>query len=101
MGMDHDLVLLPSSVLVDLVSPSGSNEHVRDLDPTGVEGECILPSPAESPDSLANIDSIIESMDGLCLYANEAQASGGAQPHGLGYPRLERQLDAILGPRSF
>jgi hypothetical protein len=39
-------------------------------------------------------------MAGLCLHANEAQTSEGTQPHGFGYPRLERQLDAILGPRS-
>jgi hypothetical protein len=98
MGMDHDLVLLPPSVLVNLVSPSGSNEHVEDLDPTGIVGECILPSPTELLDSPANINSIIGLIVGLCLHANEVQASGGAQPHGFDPLRLERQLDAILGP---
>jgi hypothetical protein len=78
MGVDHDLVLLPLSVPLDSASPSGSDERVRDLDPIGVEGECALPSPAESLDSPANIDSIVESMAGLCLHANEAQAPGGA-----------------------
>jgi hypothetical protein len=95
--VDHDLVLLPPSVPVDSASPSGSNKCVRDLDPTGVE-ECVLPSPAKSPGSPSNIDSITELMVGLCLYANEAQASGGAHPRHFDYPRLERQLDAILGP---
>jgi hypothetical protein len=84
---------------VDSASPSGFNEHVGDLDPTDVEGECILPSPAESPDSPANINSITESMAGLCLHTNEAQTSEGTQPHDFNYPRLEHQLDAILGPR--
>jgi hypothetical protein len=98
MGVDHDLVLLPPSMLVDLASSPGSDEHDGDLDPTDAEGECVPPSPAESPDSLANIDSITESMAGLCLHANEAQASGGTRPHGFDYPRLEHQLDIILGP---
>jgi hypothetical protein len=80
MGVDHDLVLLPLSVPVDPVSPSGFDERVGDLDPTGVEGERILPSPAESPNSPADINPIIESMVSLCLHANEAQASGGTQP---------------------
>jgi hypothetical protein len=98
-GVDHDLVLLPPSVSVDLASPSVFGKCVGDLDSTSVEGECVLLSPAESPDSPTNVDSIAESMAGLCLQANEAQASGGTQPHDFDYPRLERQLDAILGPR--
>jgi hypothetical protein len=99
MGVHHDLVLLPPSVPLDSASPLGFDERVGDLDPIGVEGECALPSLAESPDSPANIDSIAESMAGLCLHANEAQAPGGAQPHGFDHPRLKHQLDAILGPR--
>jgi hypothetical protein len=69
------------------------------LDPTGVEGDCVLPSPAESLSSPTNVDSISESMVGFCLHANKAQASGSIQPHGFDYLRLEHQLDAILGPR--
>jgi hypothetical protein len=38
-------------------------------------------------------------MVGLCLHANEERAFGGVQPHGFDHPRLECQLDAILGPR--
>jgi hypothetical protein len=38
-------------------------------------------------------------MAGLCLHIDEAQASEGTQPHDFDYPGLERQLDAILGPR--
>jgi hypothetical protein len=72
MGVDHDLVLLPPSMLVNLASSLGSDEHDGDLDPTGAEGECVPPSPAEPPDSLANIESITELMAGLCLHANEA-----------------------------
>jgi hypothetical protein len=83
---------------IDLSSPSGFDERVGDLDPTSMDGECVLPSPAKSPDSLANVDSIAESMAGLCLHANEAQAFRGTQPHNFDYPRLKRQLDAILGP---
>jgi hypothetical protein len=83
---------------VDQASLLGFDERVGDLDPTGVEGECVPPSPAESPNSPANVDSIAESMVGLCLHANEAQASGGTQPHNFDYPRLEHQLDTILGP---
>jgi hypothetical protein len=77
MGVDHNLVLLSPSMLVDRASFSGSDEHVRDLDPTGVEGECLLPSPAESHGSPTNVDSIFESMVGLCVHANEAQAFRG------------------------
>jgi hypothetical protein len=98
-GVDHDLVLLHPSMPVDSTSPLGSDEHVGDLDSIGVERECVLPSPAESPDSPANVDFISESMAGLCLHASEAQTSEGTQPHHFDYPRLERQLDAILGPR--
>jgi hypothetical protein len=97
-GVDHDLVLLPPYMPINLVSPPGSDERVRDLDPTGMEGECALPSPDESLGSPTNISSISESMAGLCLHANEAQTSGGTQPQGFDYPRPERQLDALLGP---
>jgi hypothetical protein len=99
MGVDHDLVLLPPSVLVDHVSLPGSDERARDLDPTDAEGECAPPSPAESLGSPANVDSISELMVGLCLYADEARVSGGLQPLGFNHLRLERQPDAILGPR--
>jgi hypothetical protein len=44
MGVDHDLVLVSPFVPVDWASFLGSNEHVGDLDPTSVEGECVLPS---------------------------------------------------------
>jgi hypothetical protein len=37
-------------------------------------------------------------MASLCLHGNEAQAFEGIQPHDFNYSRLERQLDAILGP---
>jgi hypothetical protein len=72
MGVDHDLVLLPPSMLVDRVSDPGSDVRVKDLDPTDVEGECGLSSPTKSPDSPASISSINELMAGLGLHANEA-----------------------------
>jgi hypothetical protein len=69
---DLDLVPLPPSMRGDLVSLSGSDEHVRDLDPTVMEGQCVLPSPTESPNSLTNVDSITKLIASLCLHANEA-----------------------------
>jgi hypothetical protein len=99
MGVDHNLVLLPPSVLVDHASLLGSDERVGDLDPTGVEGECAPPFPTKILGSPADIDSISESMVGICLYANEAWASMGVQPHGFDHLRLERQFDAILEPQ--
>jgi hypothetical protein len=98
-GVDHDLVLLPPSMPNNLASSLGSDEHIRNLDSTGVEGEGVLSSPVESLDSPSNVDSITRSMAGLCLHANKAQASRGAQPRGFDHPRLEHQLDAILRPR--
>jgi hypothetical protein len=97
-GVDHDLVLLPPSVSIDHASFPGSDEQVRDLDPTGVEGKCVPPSPTESLGSPANVDSIFELMAGLCLHANEAQAPRGAHPRGFDHLRLGRQLDTTLGP---
>jgi hypothetical protein len=70
--VDHNLVLLPPSVSDDSTSPSGSDERVRDLDSTGVEGECIMSSPTESLDSPSDVNSVTESMVGLCLHSNEA-----------------------------
>jgi hypothetical protein len=89
-GVDHDLVLLPPSVSIDRASFPGSDEHVGYLDPTGMEGKCVLSSPAESLGSPTNVDSISESMAGLCLHANEAQAPRGAQPWGFNHLRLGR-----------
>jgi hypothetical protein len=97
--VDHDLVLLPPFMLVDRASCLGFDERIGDLDPTDMEEEFVLPSPTKSLSSPTNIDSISKSMVGLCLHANKARASGGVQPHGFDHPRLERQLDAILGPR--
>jgi hypothetical protein len=98
MGVDHDLVLLPPSMPDYPTSPLGYDQRVGELDPADTEWECTLPSPARSPNSPADVDSVIESMVGLCLHANEAQASKGTQPHGFDYPRLEHHLNAILGP---
>jgi hypothetical protein len=80
MGVDHDLVPLPPSVPVNLASLPGFDKHVRDLGPTGAEGECASPSPVESLGSPTNVDSISELMDGLCLHANEAWALGAFSP---------------------
>jgi hypothetical protein len=83
---------------VDPVSPLGSDERVKDLDPAGVKGECVSPTPTGSFDSPPDVDSVIKSMASLCLHGNEAQAFEGIQPHDFNYSRLEHQLDAILGP---
>jgi hypothetical protein len=88
-GVDHDLVQLPPSVLIDHASLLSFNKHVGDLDPTSVEGECASPSPVESLSSPANIELHLR-VDGWSLPACQ---------RGKGFSRLERQLDAILGPR--
>jgi hypothetical protein len=81
MGVDHDLVLLPPSMLDYPTSPLGYDQRVGELDPADTEWECTLPSPARSPNSPADVDFVIESMVGLCLHANEAHASkAGASP---------------------
>jgi hypothetical protein len=91
MGVDYDLVLLPPSVPDDSASSSSSTDNVSDLDSDGTEeGECVLPPLAGSFDPPTDIDSITESMAGSSLHANEARASGGAQPHVFDYPRRER-----------
>jgi hypothetical protein len=82
MGVDHDLVQLPPSVPIHHASLLGFDECVGDLDPISVEGESASPSSVESLGTPANVNSISESMGGLCLHANEARASGGVQPHG-------------------
>jgi hypothetical protein len=64
MGLDHDLVLLPPSVLVD---------HV-----TGTEEELIPLPPSGSVNPPSDIDSVTESMRSLHLHATEAQASEGS-----------------------
>jgi hypothetical protein len=84
-GVDHDLVLLPSSMLVDPASPLGSDERVEDLDPTSTEGECVLPPPTRSSNSPADIDFVTKSMVGLCLHADEAHAYEGTRPHDFNY----------------
>jgi hypothetical protein len=56
-------------------------------------------APRHSHGSYVGVDSIFVLMVGLCLHANKARAFGGVQPHGFDPPRLERQLDAIPGPR--
>jgi hypothetical protein len=80
MRVDHDLVQLSSSVLIDHASLPGSDERVEDLDLIGMEGEGTPPSPVESLGTPANIDAISRSMVGLCLHANEARASGAFNP---------------------
>jgi hypothetical protein len=80
MGVDHNLVPLPPSVPVDLASLPGSNKRVRDLDPTGTEGECALPSLVESLGSPTNVDSIFESMDGFACMPIRHELLGAFSP---------------------
>jgi hypothetical protein len=74
---------------VDPTAPPGSDKRVGDLDPANTEGGVHLATPTRSFDSPANVNSVIESMAGLRLHADEAQASEGTQPHDFNYPRLE------------
>jgi hypothetical protein len=74
-GVDHDLVRLPPSVSIHHGFLPGPDERARGLDLIDVEGES-APS-VEPPGTLLNVNSISESMGGLCLHANEARASGG------------------------
>jgi hypothetical protein len=83
---------------IDHASLPGSDERIEYLDLIGMEGEGTLPSPIESLGTPTNIDAISRSMIGLCLHSNEAWASGGVPSHGFNHPRLECQLDAIMGP---
>jgi hypothetical protein len=54
-----------------------SDAHVKSLDLIDMEGEGALSSSTEPPYTFLNINSISESMGGLCLYANEARAFRG------------------------
>jgi hypothetical protein len=87
-GVDHDLILLPPSMLVHPASPPGSDERVGDLDPAGTEGEYVPPTPTKSSDSPADIDSVTKLIAGLRLHANEAHASVDTQPYNFNYSRL-------------
>jgi hypothetical protein len=75
MGVDHDLVLLPPSILVD---------HVA-----GTEEELILLPPYGSADPPSNVYSVTKLMGSLHLHATEVQASEGSQPLGIDYLWLE------------
>jgi hypothetical protein len=92
-GEDHDLVQLPPSVLTHHAFLLGPDERVGGLDLIDKEGES-APS-VEPPDLLLDINSISESMGGLCLHANEARASGGLHLHGSNLPGSECQHDTI------
>jgi hypothetical protein len=83
MGIDHDLVLLPLSMLVDPIA--GTEEELIPLPPSG------------STNPPSDVDSVIESMGGLHLHTTEAQASEGSRPLGIDYPWLEHQFDDLLG----
>jgi hypothetical protein len=89
----------PPSTSIHHAFLPGPDERIRGLDLVDMEGEgapssLVVPPPGTP----LNVNSISESMGGLCLHANEAWASGGLQLHGSDLLSLERQLDTILGP---
>ena len=56
------------------------------------------PAPVQ-PVHSAGLDAFDEALEELQLYAPEARASGSDPLLNFDYERLERQLDAFLGPR--
>jgi hypothetical protein len=52
MGVDHDLLLLPPSVLMDPTSPPGSVVRIGELDFTSIEGGVPYPLSLDPLDHL-------------------------------------------------
>ena len=64
-----------------------------------MEGELAqAPTTVQSLHS-AGLDTIVEALEELQLHAPEASVPGSDRLLGFNYGRLERQLDAFLGPR--
>ena len=63
------------------------------------EGELAQVPVAVQPLQSASLDAITEALEELQLHAPEARAPRSDQLLGFDYGRLERQLDAFLGPR--
>ena len=64
------------------------------------EGELAQAPAAVQPLHPAGLDAIVEALEELQLHAPEARVPGSDRLLGFDYGRMERQLDAFLGPRS-
>ena len=64
------------------------------------EGELAQGPDVVQPLHSADLDAIVEALEELQLHAPEAHAPGNDLLLDFDYGRLERQLDAFLGPRS-
>ena len=63
------------------------------------EGELAQAPTAVQPHHSTGLDAIVKALEELQLHASEARAPGSDQLLGFDYGRLERQLNAFLGPR--
>ena len=63
-------------------------------------GELVQAPDAVQPLHFTGLDAIAEALEELQLHAPEARAPGSDQLLGFDYGRLERQLDAFLGPST-
>ena len=64
-----------------------------------MEGELAQAPTTVQPLHFAGLDAIIEALEELQLHALEAHVPRSDRLLGFDYGRLERQLDAFLGPR--
>ena len=64
-----------------------------------MEGELEQVPTIDQPLHSAGLNAIAEVLEELQLHAPEAYAPGSDQLLGFDYGRLERQLDAFLGPQ--
>ena len=78
----------------------GVHAHFGNLDfIVTMEGGLVQALAAFQPLHPAGLDAIAEALKELQLRAPEARVPGSDQLLGFDYGRLERQLDAFLGPR--
>ena len=64
-----------------------------------MEGELAQAPTTVQPLHFAGLDAIIEALEELQLHTPKAHVLGSGQLLSFDYGRLERQLDAFLGPR--
>ena len=77
----------------------GAHVRFRNLDfIIMTEGELAQAPAVVQPLHSTSLDTIAEALEELQLHAPEARAPGSDQLLGFDYGRLERQLDAFLGP---
>ena len=77
----------------------GAHMHFGNLDfIVTMEGELVRAPVVVQPLHSTGLDSIAEALEELQLYAPKAHTPKSDQLLGFDYGRLERQLDAFLGP---